>query len=214
MYRYWGKLHVLGNSCACMDLWLWRPQENQLSFLRHHSPRIVRRGLSLSCISPSRVGWPVSEPRDLPVSTFPTLGLQAHTRDPNSGPDVQMASTQMASHFLTFFPASLASHPHPSADMGIFRLTNSSIDWTRWRKNVSWREISPWSSRMTLRTDPRRSRSWNWSGKTRCWRPRSRSCSPSSRWEAASLRRWGGGGQVGRGRCVHLLEDEYQVPAY
>lgn len=81
--------------------------------------------------------------------------------------------------FLSCFSFSLRS--------GCARLTSWSIAWTRWKRNASWRGTSLWSWKMTSKTDPKRNRFWNWSGKMRWWRLKSRSYSPSFRYTSRLL---------------------------
>lgn len=70
---------------------------------------------------------------------------------------------------------------------GCSRLTSWSIAWTRWKRSASWRGTSLWSWKMILKTDPKRSRCWSWSGKMRWWRQKSRSYSPSFRYKSSLL---------------------------
>lgn len=70
---------------------------------------------------------------------------------------------------------------------GCSRLTSWSIVWTRWKRNASWRGTSLWSWKMILKTDPKRSRFWSWSGKMRWWRLKSKSYSPSFRYKSRLL---------------------------
>lgn len=65
---------------------------------------------------------------------------------------------------------------------GRCRLTSWSIAWTRWKRNASWRGTSHWNWKMILKTDPKRNRCWSWNGKTRWWKLKSRSYSPSFRY--------------------------------
>lgn len=81
--------------------------------------------------------------------------------------------------FLSYFSFSLLS--------GCSRLTSWSIAWTRWKRNASWRGTSLWSWKMILKTDPKRNRFWNWNGKMRWWRLKSRSYSPSFRYKSRLL---------------------------
>lgn len=70
---------------------------------------------------------------------------------------------------------------------GRCRLTSWSTAWTRWKRNASWRGTSHWNWKMILKTDLKRNRCWSWSEKTRWWKLKSRSYSPSFRYHCEKL---------------------------